>query len=97
MMSTELISAIEPTPTVVAGYPFTVTVVIPAFNEGASIEALVKELRDVADWREILVTTPRLGESVSGAILYDETIRQQLKDGTPFVKALNESPPSSDR
>ena len=28
---------------------------IPAFNEGASIEALVKELRDVADWREILV------------------------------------------
>jgi len=34
------------------------------------------------------VTTPGLGESISGAILYDETIRQQKKDGTSFVKAL---------
>jgi len=34
------------------------------------------------------VTTPRLGESIGGAILYDETIRQQTKDGAPFVKVL---------
>jgi len=39
-------------------------------------------------WRELIVTTPALGESISGAILYDETIRQQKKDGTAFVKAL---------
>ena len=39
-------------------------------------------------YRELIVTTPRLGESISGAILYDETIRQQKKDGTPFVKAI---------
>ena len=39
-------------------------------------------------YRELIVTTPGLGESISGAILYDETIRQQKKDGTPFVKAL---------
>ena len=39
-------------------------------------------------WRELIVTTPGLGESISGAILYDETIRQQKKDGTPFVKVL---------
>ena len=39
-------------------------------------------------YREWIVTTPGLGESISGAILYDETIRQQKKDGTPFVKAL---------
>jgi len=39
-------------------------------------------------WRELIVTTPGLGESISGAILYDETIRQQKKDGTPMVKAL---------
>ena len=39
-------------------------------------------------WRELIVTTPGLGESISGVILYDETIRQRLKDGTPFVKAL---------
>jgi fructose-bisphosphate aldolase class I len=39
-------------------------------------------------YRELIVTTPRLGESIGGAILYDETIRQQTKDGAPFVKVL---------
>src|ERR1700683_812301 len=39
-------------------------------------------------YRELIVTTPGLGESISGAILYDETIRQKKKDGTPFVKVL---------
>src|SRR5271154_5972120 len=42
-------------------------------------------------YRELIVTAPGLGESISGAILYDETIRQQKKDGTPFVKALTAS------
>lgn len=39
-------------------------------------------------YRELIVTTPRLGESISGVILYDETIRQEKADGTPFVQAL---------
>ncbi|MCX6178709.1 MAG: fructose-bisphosphate aldolase class I [Chlorobiales bacterium] len=39
-------------------------------------------------YRELLVTTPGLSESISGAILYDETIRQQKKDGTPFIKVI---------
>jgi fructose-bisphosphate aldolase class I len=39
-------------------------------------------------YRELLVTTPRLNEAISGAILFDETIRQQKKDGTPFIKVL---------
>lgn len=42
-------------------------------------------------YRELLVTTPGLGESISGAILYDETIRQQKKDGTPFVTVLTDA------
>jgi fructose-bisphosphate aldolase, class I len=42
-------------------------------------------------WRELIVTTPGLGESVSGTILYDETIRQQKKDGTLFVKVLTDA------
>jgi len=41
--------------------------------------------------RELIVTTPGLCESISGAILYDETIRQQLRDGTPFVKAVTDA------
>ena len=39
-------------------------------------------------YREWIISTPRLGECISGAILYDETIRQKKKDGTLFVKAL---------
>lgn len=40
------------------------------------------------DWRELIVTTPRLSDCISGVILYDETIRQKRKDGTPLVKAV---------
>ena len=39
-------------------------------------------------YRELIVTTPGPGEYISGAILFDETIRQRKTDGTPFVKAL---------
>jgi fructose-bisphosphate aldolase class I len=41
--------------------------------------------------RAYRVTTPGLGESIGGAILYDETIRQQKSNGTPFVKVLIEA------
>jgi fructose-bisphosphate aldolase class I len=39
-------------------------------------------------YRQLIVETPGLNESISGAILYDETIRQKKDDGTPFAKAL---------
>jgi fructose-bisphosphate aldolase, class I len=39
-------------------------------------------------YRELIVNTPGLAESISGAILYDETIRQRKDDGTPFANAL---------
>lgn len=39
-------------------------------------------------YRELLITTPGLGESISGVILFDETIRQQKRDGTPFIKVI---------
>jgi fructose-bisphosphate aldolase, class I len=42
-------------------------------------------------YRELIVTTPGLGKCISGAILFDETIRQQKKDGTPFVKAITDA------
>ena len=46
------------------------------------------ELR--CDYRELIVTTTGLNKSISGAILFDETIRQHLKDGTSFINALND-------
>jgi len=42
-------------------------------------------------YRELIVTTPGLAQSISGAILYDETIRQQTKDGIPLVKVLTDA------
>jgi fructose-bisphosphate aldolase class I len=42
-------------------------------------------------YRELIVTAPRLGECISGVILYDETIRQQKKDGTSFVKVITDA------
>jgi fructose-bisphosphate aldolase class I len=39
-------------------------------------------------YRQLIVTTPGLGECINGAILYDETIRQRTKEGKPFVKVL---------
>ncbi len=42
------------------------------------------------EYREMIVNTPGLSESISGAILYDETIRQRKNDGTPFAKALSD-------
>jgi fructose-bisphosphate aldolase class I len=42
-------------------------------------------------YRELIVTAPRLGESISGVILYDETIRQQKKDGTPLIEVITDA------
>ncbi|HEY8053973.1 MAG TPA: class I fructose-bisphosphate aldolase [Steroidobacteraceae bacterium] len=39
-------------------------------------------------YREMLFTAPGAAESVSGVILYDETIRQKTRDGTPFPQYL---------
>ncbi len=39
-------------------------------------------------YRELIVTTPGLNESIGGAILYDETIRQQTTDGIPMADIL---------
>ena len=42
-------------------------------------------------WRELILTTPGLGESISAAILYDETIRQSKTDGAPFIRLLTDA------
>ena len=39
-------------------------------------------------YRDLLFTTPGLGDHVSGVILFDETIRQAAHDGTPFPEQL---------
>jgi fructose-bisphosphate aldolase class I len=39
-------------------------------------------------YREMLFTAPGASEYISGVIMYDETIRQKTKDGTPFPEYL---------
>ena len=39
-------------------------------------------------YREMLFTAPGAAAAVSGVILYDETIRQKTRDGTPFAQYL---------
>jgi fructose-bisphosphate aldolase, class I len=44
------------------------------------------------DYREMLFrTTEAMSRHISGVILYDETIRQNAKDGTPLVKLIEKS------
>ena len=40
-------------------------------------------------YRELLVTAPGLGEYISGAILFEETLYQSASDGNKFVDVLN--------
>lgn len=39
-------------------------------------------------YRELLLTTPNLSQHVSGAILFDETLRQSTRAGVPFAKFM---------
>ena len=39
-------------------------------------------------YREMLFTAPGVAETISGVILYDETIRQKTHDGVPFPQYL---------
>ena len=48
--------------------------------------AQTEEMR--RSWRELIITTPGLSESISGVILHDETIHQRCADGTPFITVL---------
>src|SRR2546430_5582564 len=46
------------------------------------------------DYREILFrSTEGMSKHISGVILYDETIRQNAKDGPPFVQLIEKAGP----
>lgn len=39
-------------------------------------------------YRQLILTTPQLADFISGAILFDETIRQSTREGISFVKVM---------
>jgi fructose-bisphosphate aldolase class I len=56
--------------------------------DGVGIECTEENGRN---YREMLLTTPRLGDYISGAILYDETLRQSTRAGVPFTQVMKEA------
>ena len=61
---------------------------IPTCNKRFAVLGIPQTVETRRAYREVIMTTPDLGECISGVILYDETIRQTKKDGTPFVKVI---------
>jgi fructose-bisphosphate aldolase, class I len=43
------------------------------------------------DYRELLFRSKAMSSNISGVILFDETIRQSAKDGTPLVKLIEQA------
>jgi fructose-bisphosphate aldolase class I len=60
----------------------------PTCNKRFAVLGIPQTVEARRAYRDMIVTTPGLGEYISGVILYDETIRQTKKDGTPFVKVI---------
>ena len=42
-------------------------------------------------WRELLFTAPGIGDTISGVILFDETLRQDTSDGRRMVQVLTDA------
>lgn len=53
--------------------------------DGIKLESTEEHRRT---YREMLFTAPGVAETISGVILYDETLRQKTKDGVPFADHL---------
>ncbi|MEO5995718.1 MAG: class I fructose-bisphosphate aldolase [Chitinophagaceae bacterium] len=60
----------------------------PTCNKRFAAAGIAQTIELRRSYRELIVTTPGLNESIGGAILYDETIRQQTSNGTPFTNVL---------
>ena len=60
----------------------------PTCNKRFATGGIAQTVEMRRKYRELIVTTPGLRESIGGAILSDETIRQETSNGKPFAKAL---------
>jgi len=61
---------------------------VPTCNKRFAEVGIPQTMEARRAYREMIVTTPGLGDFIGGAILYDETIRQKTEVGTPFLKVL---------
>ncbi|MCJ7805801.1 fructose-bisphosphate aldolase class I [Patescibacteria group bacterium] len=60
----------------------------PTMDKRLTAAGITPTLETRTMFREVLISTPGLGEFISGVILYDETIRQRTSEGIGFVDLL---------
>lgn len=60
----------------------------PTIDKRFSANGIPQTVEMRRKYRELIATTAGLNESIGGAILYDETIRQQTKNGEPIGSVL---------
>jgi fructose-bisphosphate aldolase class I len=63
---------------------------IPTMSTRLEAAGVIPSAVSRRDYRELLLTTPGLARWISGIIWCDETLRQELTDGTPFPQACAE-------
>lgn len=63
----------------------------PTIDKRFSANGIPQTVEMRRKYRELITMTAGLNESIGGAILYDETIRQQTKDGQPIASVLMNS------
>jgi fructose-bisphosphate aldolase class I len=62
----------------------------PTANKRFAAVGIPQSEESRRSYRDMIVTTAGLGACLNGAILFDETIRQQTRSGIPFPKALEQ-------
>ena len=60
----------------------------PTCNKRFEAAGIPQNIEMRRKYRELIITTPGLNESIGGAILYDETIRQKTDAGQAMADAL---------
>lgn len=63
---------------------------VTTMNKRLAVVGVPETSESARQYRDVLFTTPDLGDYLSGVILFDETIRQSANDGTPFPHLLEQ-------
>ncbi|MCK9450479.1 MAG: fructose-bisphosphate aldolase [Bacteroidales bacterium] len=60
----------------------------PSYNKHFTKLGIPQTEEARRDYRAMIVATPGFGDCINEAIFYDETMRQNLAEGAPFIQAV---------
>lgn len=64
---------------------------IPTLNKRFQAAGIPETEEYRRAYREVLITTPGIGDYINGAILFDETVYQKTEAGISFIEVLNQA------